>query len=165
MSTPKPAAAPTDSSSQLPNTLFGLLDAAISEARTLDRELYSPYFDAWHHFTDERICEFCLGGALIASRLPFSFAETVLPWMLPEETQKKLKVLDRIRIGHFAHAYRALYGFSPKGDARELALTLPKPSQHYFSGWEEFEEHLDSLALILPSLKELDRLAAADGSA
>lgn len=164
MSTPQPSVALINNSSQLPDTLFGLLNAAINEARTLDRELYSPYFDSWHHYANECICEFCLGGALIASRLPFSFTETVLPWMLPERTQKKLHALDLIRTGNFAHAYHSLYGSFPSGDARDLVRTLQKPPQHYFSGWEEFEEHLASLALILPSLKELDRLAAVAGS-
>ena len=144
----------------LPATLSGLLEAAIRDARRLDRDIYAPYYDEWHHASDANYCEVCLAGGLMAGTLRLSPRVTVSPHMLDHETETKLDALDFMRCGLWKQAFDLIHNRVASLEISNLLFALPAPSHGNFTGWIEFEAHLDSLEELLPDLRVIDQLAA-----
>ena len=144
----------------LPSTLSGLLEAAILDARSLDRTVYVPYHDEWHHASTRNYCEVCLGGALMAGKLKLSPRVSVSPHMLAHETEVKLDALDFMRCGLWKQAFDLIHNRVPSRAISDLLFTLPAPPFGNFTGWIEFNAHLDSLEELLPALRNIDQHAA-----
>ena len=144
----------------LPDTLAGLVEAAIIDARLLDHSTYVPRHDQWHFSGNPPFCEVCLAGCLIAGRLNIPPDAIASPSTFSAEIQTKLNTLNCIRLGIYQRAFFTLYGKEPNTHLNELILTLPKPLCSYFSGWGEFYGHLDSLERLLPALCTIDSEAA-----
>ena len=144
----------------LPSTLAGLLEAAILDARSLDRNIYVPYHDEWHHASNHNYCEVCLGGALMAGTLNLSPRVTLSPHMLSHETEVKLDALDFIRCGLWKQAFDLIHNRVPSRAISDLLFALPAPPFGNFTGWIEFNAHLDSLEELLPALRNIDQHAS-----
>ena len=144
----------------LPDTLAGLVEAAIIDARLLDHGTYVPRHDHWHYSGNPPFCEVCLAGSLIAGRLNIPPDATASPSTFRGEIQAKLNTLNCIRLCIYQRAFITLYGRTPPPHLGEMFLTMPKPLCSYFSGWSEFNGHLDSLERLLPSLRAIDDEAA-----
>ena len=122
----------------LPSTLAGLLQAAITDARSLEHS-----------------------SSLIASRLRFPPTSIVNPDQFSDDTKCKLRAVDSIRRGEWREAFSHVYHFQPFGELTSRLCALPKPRQTEFYGCNSFEQHLKSLEAIMPSIAAIDRIAAA----
>ena len=92
----------------LPKTLNGLLAAAVSDAKSLNRKLYIPHFAYWHRPHIGHRCEVCLAGSLECNR-----NDNVLVHMLDEPLKVKVEALNAMRRGGFINAYHILYNRRP----------------------------------------------------
>ena len=146
----------------MPDTMYGLLEAAISDARSLSRRHYRPHYYEWHSRNDHGQCEICLSGSLVAGRLRFDPSTDIQPWMLPHDTQRKLETLNAMRTGNWVHAYNLLYqrAASPTVDAR--LSSLPLAAHHDFVGRRQFNSHLKSLEKIIPRLRKIEEAQPLD---
>ena len=145
----------------LPSTLGDLLRAAITDARSLDKRAYLPYSVNWHFASKHGPCEVCLAGCLIAGRLRNSPSQHFCPGHFPNDIKHKLRAVDCMRRGDWHSAYAFLY--EPLDDNDPLVTRLQQVPHHdhsNFYGWRRFEKHLASLESLLPSLEEIDRIAA-----
>ena len=159
---PQTLAAPLSVSEpcRLPGTMAGLLEAAINDARALDRDTYLPYSEYWHFITFHDVCQVCLAGSLIAVSLKNSPRITIDPDMFSDDTEDKLHAVEAMRTGDWAEAFRLIYSRTPYAELYTLLQELAKPKQPHFLGWKSFNAHLDSLESILPELRQVDELAA-----
>ena len=140
----------------LPDTMSGLLETAINDARRLDPNSYRPRSSEWHTATEEGPCEICLAGSLIAGTFNSSPNTNMKPWMFSAETEVKLEALDAMRRGSWLQAFLSLYDRRPARAIQERLCFLPLPSCIDFNGWDEFNAHLDSLESIIPDLREIE---------
>lgn len=141
-STPHPSQAdhcsPVSEPSSLPSTLSGLLQAAITDARSLDQS-----------------------SSLIASRLRNPPTRSVDPDQFSDDTDYKLRAVDSIRRGEWRDAFSYVYGLQSGEELASRLDVLPKPRQTDFYDWPGFERHLQSLEQIIPSIVEIEEIAAA----
>lgn len=142
---------------QLPDTLSGLLEAAVNDARSLDRTLYSPNHVEWHCPDDYDRCEICLSGAVIAGRLNIRSHTEATPKEFDYSTAMKLSAIDKMRTGQWRSAFDILHHHNPPVDSHLLFVELPAPDCPYFTDWDEFDFHLRSLDAIIPRLREIER--------
>ena len=146
----------------LPDTLSGLLEAAIAAARALDRRLYLPNHNEWHKssFKDDRsiVCEVCLAGSVVAQTLLISPGLTISPSDFQSSVCVKLSAINNMRCGMWDAAYELLYDDNPSIATKNLLQAIPRPLHPTFDGWAEFESHLDSLEKTLPALREIDSI-------
>ena len=142
---------------QLPDTLSGLLEAAVDDARSLDRDLYLPNHVEWHCPDDYDHCEICLAGAVIAGRLNVRSYSESSPKEFAYATAMKLSAIDKMRTGHWRSAFDILHDYHPPVDPHLLFVELPAPDFPYFTDWEEFDMHLRSLDAIIPRLREIEQ--------
>ena len=122
----------------LPSTLSGLLQAAITDARSLDQS-----------------------SSLIASRLRFPPTRSVDPYRFSDDTKYKLRAVESIHRGQWRDAFSYVYNLQPDGELASRLDALPKSRQTDFYDWRDFERHLMSLEQIIPSIVEIDEIAAA----
>ena len=151
-----PPAAPVS----LPDTMAGLVEAAIIDARLLDHNTYLPRGDHWHYSGNPPYCTICLAGSLIAGRLNFPPDSTASPCTFDAATKSKLNALSCIRLGMYLPAFRVIHKKAPTPHITELLHSLPKPFCSHFNGWVEFNFHLNSLERLLPSFRKIDDEAA-----
>lgn len=144
----------------LPCALSELLHTAIADARSLSPDTYVPCSSQWHFASTLGTCQVCLAGSLIAGSLNNSPRFNAEPDMFSDDTDDKLRAVDAMRQGEWTEAYDYLYGEEPSAETRVLLLTLPKPVDIDFFGWRSFKRHLASLEVLLPTLAEIDELAA-----
>ena len=137
---PSPAdhCSPVSEPCSLPSTLSGLLQAAITDARSLEHS-----------------------SSLIASRLRNPPTTNVDPDQFSYDTGCKLHAIDSIRRGDWHDAFSYVYALQPAGDLSARLDALPKPRQIDFYDWACFERHLQSLEQIIPSIDEIDEIATA----
>ena len=147
-----------------PKTLSGAIELAIADARSLDRTDYCPSAGRWHEPMTSS-CRFCLAGAVIAGTLSFDRHHLVEPSMMPllksveaNKWRQILLALDNVRGGSWGNAWARMYAKSDGvTDPVPFELKdLPVPENTYFSGWPEFEQHLESLEEVLPALREIE---------
>ena len=152
--------APESCSSLLPDTMAGLLHAAIIDARSLDRTIYNPYFDEWHGDFDLHRCEICLAGSLIAGTLNATPGVRISPNAYPRDINAKLEALDYMRSGMWSDAFRLVYGRKPDSRIESMLRAIASPSNASFCGWDEFDDHLASLEELLLDLRRIDAQVA-----
>ena len=145
----------------LPKTLNGLLGVAVSDAKSLSRELYIPHFAYWHRPHIGQRCEVCLAGSLIAGSLECNRNYNVLVHMLDETLKAKVEALNAMRRGDFTNAYRILYNRRPSPRTHTRLDELPVPAHPEFVGWQQFNAHLRSLDAIIPRLREIEETRLA----
>ena len=142
----------------LPATLADLLTVAISDARQLDPELYSPRSGHWHYMINDSPCYVCLAGCVIAVSLHHSPYFDKQPWMFPQHTADKLYALNYMRCGRWLDAYHLLYGHVPARFIETELFYLRMPKMNTFDNWDDFHVHLDSLESIVPDLRRIESL-------
>lgn len=112
--------------------MAGLVEAAIIDARLLDRSTYSPLADHWHYSGNPPYCEICLAGSLIAGRLNFPPDCTASSRSFDSVAEDKLNTLNSIRVGIYLHAFKVIHKKAPTPRISELLRFLPKPLCSYF---------------------------------
>lgn len=148
----------TSDSIALPSSMAGLLEAAIKDARRLDRKTYFPHHGQWHCATNSNSCEVCLAGSLIAGTLRVGSNYTVSANSFSTRAQRLLVALDDMRIGHWTGAFYHVYGVDADASLRKSLKSIPNPDPYCFIGWPAFVRHLDSLEQFLPRLRQIDRI-------
>ena len=144
---------------RLPSTLSGLLETALDDASSLNRETYTPYSDFWHRSRLDDVCEVCLAGCLIARTLDNRPAFTLLPIMFSTNTRRKLETVNLMRLGNWYSAFTKHYLDAPVDEISQLIRSLPQPVDRNFCGWERFLCHINSLRGAVKQLREIDALA------
>ncbi len=129
---------PVSEPSALPSTLSGLLQAAITDARSLDQS-----------------------SSLIAGRLRNPPTRSVDPDQFSDDTEYKLRAVDSMRRGEWHDAFSYVYDLQPDEELAARLDALPNPRQTDFYDWPDFERHLMSLEQIIPSIVEIDEIASA----
>ncbi|MCY4588308.1 MAG: hypothetical protein OXB98_19945 [Bryobacterales bacterium] len=151
---------PVDNSQpSLPNSMSGLIERAIADARSLDPSLYHPKSRQWHAKPLVGPCEICLAGSVIAETFKAPADRQRFPWFFGIDVVNKLHALDSMRCGCWNHAFYIIYGFRPTAEIDQRLYALGHPSHADFEGWDEFRTHLDSLESILPTLREIEAAA------
>lgn len=146
------------SSARLPATMSGLLEAAINDARSLDRATYYPFSREWHNaYRRSARCKICLAGCIIAGSLNIAPDINVDSSSFDHQTESLLDALDQMRYGIWSKAHRLIYGDIASNDLRDYLYALPQPSRSNFDGWDDFDVHLASLESFLPRLRIVDR--------
>ena len=149
------------SETSLPATLAGLLEAAVNDARKLDRTIYYPTNEQWHRSVAswrKPYCEVCLAGCLIAGTLDVESCDSVTASMFDDRTSMLLDALDDMRIGYWISAFKRIYDGELRPSLRSLLERIPVPLHTEFIGWEQFDAHLKSLQRIIPRLRQVDQL-------
>lgn len=144
---------------KLPDTMSGLLETALNDARNLDRYRYMPNSEQWHNSTIRSSCEVCLSGSIIARTFRIPPDTDIHPVLFSDVTFHKLEAVDSMRSGDWWHAFVCVYDHFPNDAAEKLILALDIPRQADFSGWDEFETHLESLQGFIPQLRKIDEAA------
>ena len=144
-------------SQSLPDTMSGLLAAAIADGRQLDRTLYHPRCGEWHTAWEHRPCQVCLAGSVIAGSLGASHHQTLYPNSYQGPIRNKLESLDFMRRGKWVLAFKALYQRHPNLSTAIRLNRLSRPDNKDFNGWQGFNSHLDSLEEILPDLRQIEQ--------
>ena len=146
------------SNAALPQTMAGLLEVAINDARKLDRSIYLPFHNEWHNpNAGSFFCEICLAGSVIAGSLKIAPNLAVSSLAFDKRTEELLDALDNMRYGHWSKAFDLIYNRIPSLQIRDYLQALPEPAHSEFDGWEDFDLHLASLERMLPQLRSIDR--------
>jgi len=140
----------------LPDTMSGLLAAAITEARALDPRIYHPNSFYWHDTDEEQQCQVCLAGSVIAGTLQVPPDRTVFPESFAGDVPAKLSALENMRLGNWSDAYQQFYAQEPSPSISHRLGYLRRPSCSYFDGWEEFHTFLDSLEKSIEPLRAIE---------
>ena len=151
-------------SDALPETMAGLLQCAIDDARKLDKAEYYPRHDQWHESRPHplmSVCEVCLAGSVIAGTLRIPFNHSCTPVAFDSQTSNLLHAIDDMRDANWNYAFIRVYKRSPSFSLQAKLQRIPSATHIHFSGWKQFESHLDSLQKIVPRLREIDSMAAA----
>lgn len=141
---------------RLPSTMSGLLEAAIKDARAIDRSRYMPFSEEWHNALNSSVCEVCLAGSLIAQTLRIPFDLDFAPFMFSETTMRKLEAVDSMRCGFWRRVFDLLYATAPSKTISDKLEALGMPDNADFYGWGEFDRLLNSLESLVPRLREID---------
>ncbi len=144
----------------LPDTMSGLLESAIADARKLNRKTYFPDSDRWHT-AEKDACAICLAGSLIAGTLQTPPDKTVFPESFTGDVPAKLDSLDCMRLGAWKLAYHKFYGHEPSFALIDQLAGLPQPYSKHFTGWDEFHILLNSLEKAVQPLREIELDAEA----
>ena len=136
----------------LPDTLADLLEVAVNDMNSLDRDRYLPNSLMWHSGTDreDSVCEVCLGGAALAGSLgmdrstPNGTADTIIRFGL---NGNKIRALDALRCGDIRTAAYTLnwhpdsialaQAFEQREEMWELRSDLAAVSSFYT--WEHWD--------------------------
>ena len=155
----------------LPDKLSELLEVAINDLLSLDREKYTPTWDHWHTppiDPDKGKCAVCLAGAVIANlddTSPTSYIDVTEDVTFADnhliddaDLLRKLLALDELRSGSIARAC----------DTMEIELSLEQTARiqctyhtYYnnmgasFLDWPSAETHIEKLRIMVAELKEM----------
>ena len=157
-----------------PATLADALALAIADARNLDHEKYWPNAGIWHTPSPREIggvaglCQVCLAGAVVAGTLGFPkdspasvspqtfiSSQVLLPW------KNVLFAIDNARLGSWHAAWGHFYDMHAPADL----YSLPVPEFREFCGWDQMNDHIDSLERILPQLRAIEEATLAEAKA
>ena len=140
-----------------PDTMADLLEAAIADARGLNRKRYRPDAELWHSPAFNGECRVCLAGCFIAAKLRPSSDTDIDIADLSSSVANNLKALDYMRTGNWSIAFKSFYSVLPDSDTERQLNELPIPTDPDFSTWFEFDLHLASLDEIVPWLREIEQ--------
>ena len=138
----------------LPNTLSELIMVAVTDARKLDRDLYSPCSRLFHFFTTQRWCLVCDAGAVMAGTLGRDRQEDSCPSQYSRSVEAKLNALDAARQGHYYAALRII-GLSGSGIDEEALESIGDSPHQSYKTWEEFDKHLNHMEGVARQLEAL----------
>ena len=142
-----------------PNRLSDLIELAIKDARELDRSVYQPDASRWHEPTfRNRGCRVCLGGSVIARTLRVTKETKIktVQQLQPTEWQYALRALDDARFGSWKSAHGWINLTTPiTGKLSDRMCRIERPEHIDFSGWDDFDAHLASLADRATRLRKL----------
>ena len=151
---------------RLPSTMSGLLEAAIKDARAIDRSRYMPFSEEWHNALNSSVCEVspaddgnchvCLAGSLIAETFLIPFDLDFAPFMFSDVTMRKLEAVDSMRCGFWRRVFDLIYAEVPSKSISDKLEALGMPDNADFYGWGEFDRLLNSLESLVPRLREID---------
>ena len=133
-----------------PEKLSELVRLVIKDGRGLDPAAYKPNAETWH-VPDGGVCSGCLAGAVMAGtlgldhRVGFDQASWVTGHYA-EDSALALRALDEVRMGSYAYALELLYDFREGGRYPDVS-GIEAPECSDFKNFEEFEQHLCSLAV------------------
>lgn len=142
----------------LPDTLSGLIAAAVRDARSLDRSRYIPHSREWH-VPENKHCLVCLAGTMIAGSLNARPQREYSPSDFTQDAMNKLYALNRTRYGNWIAAWDHFYGNLPSPYTCSKLAALPAPACHWFADWTQFDKCLRSLERIIPQLRDIEQLA------
>ena len=146
-------------SASLPDTMACLLETAITDARALDRKVYTPHYDKWHQPYFEGRCFVCLAGSFIARTLEIHHTDRATARTFDRRTSDLLDAIDHMRHGRWNFAFQLVYRQAAPNNLYEQLMKIPAPEHSNFFGWDQFDKHLASLDEIIPQLQQIDREA------
>ena len=129
-----------------------LIRHAVKDSRSLNRDVYSPAFGAWHRYSIEKSkCFICFAGAVIAGSLGGNFKNDAFPVNFPKE-KKRLVALDYFRRGMFSVVWWRVgmdeLGTETGSDNSQKCLKelqTIKSSVFAFESWEEYDTFLEDM--------------------
>lgn len=139
---------------KLSSFIFDLL----KEIKKIDREKYIPVGNRWHNpILNKNICYACLAGMYAAAVKWVPFNMSLMP-VIPEDAEPAVDIdrkqketidaIDWIRLGRWNRAVLRLNDTLPSSAQMALipAGERPRaPVMSRFNGWEEFDQHIESL--------------------
>ena len=135
-----------------PRRLSDLIEMAIREARSLDRDIYEPNAGEWH-LPSGQTCIVCLSGAIIARTLGEDHEREAVPEDYHEEEwTKALFALNEVREGEYGHALIFMGKKLPE-PPEDFRWRYPQPRNQDFQTWEELDDHMASLEDALQVLR------------
>ena len=151
---------------ELPDQLSDLLELAVRDMRSLDRQRYFPNAYEWHvpmqfygdgvpPTDDGRRCACCLAGSVMAQTLKTPITENQCPYMyeMPEMdgVTEKLTAIDSARMGDYRFAWDQLQDAVGRREEltkeqKDLLREINGPTSHqYFQSWEEADRFLERM--------------------
>ena len=142
---------------RLPPRPSDLIDLAVSDFRSLDRDRYIPNSSIYH--TRDRttsLCHVCLAGAVIAGTLGIPQEKRATPSDLTTEGRisfndfKRLMALDAARAARWRTMFNTL-GMDPDRlpERDQVIIQLQDQTErnaaHTFLGWPELHTHLEHM--------------------
>ena len=151
-----------------PEKLSDLIELAVADARTLDRDTYIPDCWAWHAPGRNNKCRVCLAGAVIAGTLRVKpktevvrgteeYTLTTDDGETPVEDKvwsTALYAIDNARGGDWSKALGALDIQVDEATSRKLDK-VRGPEEPHFHTWTELGDHLDSMTECAQELRGL----------
>ena len=142
--------------SEPPKRLSDLVELAIKDARGLDPDIYEPAESYWHRPSSDGLCRICLAGAVLAGTLGYSPDLDIDPQKIGDDRwERALIALEELRTGFWRTAWGVFHTENPHN--AKLLISLPPPTPRDFSNWQQMEEHLRSLEVILPRLRAFEK--------
>lgn len=140
-----------------PEKLSELIQLAIADTRSLDRDNYRPTWTTWHApHADNGRCMICVAGGAIAGTLGYPADTTIAlaerdlndPFstrIADRRWRNALKAIGAASAGEWKRAFRTLHGHVPDEELCERLDEIPKPADARFENWAALDNHLGSL--------------------
>lgn len=148
----------------LPDLPSDLIQLAIDDANSLDRNRYVAN-SAWWHSTNihSQTCNICFAGAVIAGTLKGRPTHSIHPAHFhctvegrdANETSDKLSALDDFRKGNFSRGVGELPIQTTPSQRDSLNHRMSIPTHYNFSNWAEYDIFLTEMALAVTQLKQI----------
>lgn len=150
----------------LPDTLSALLRLAVSDARSLDRDLYVPNAMDWHKPSGRGTCSICAAGAILAGTLGIGRHQLydparAMPIKASAVIANKLDAVEYVRHGRIPKALAVMGVPEDEINSKLLRLitrhgifgfSLRHP---HFSGWALFDEYLEDIEAFCDALESV----------
>ena len=137
---------------QLPPKPSDLLQLAIDDAMSVDRNIYVPNHLYYHQGANRKTCHICIAGSVIANTIKFPHNQETTPAKLltdrriSDKDAQRLLAIDLAQSGLWTRALDNL-DINPDNTpgCQSVAAALEaKPNSHRdFRSWSEFDLHLD----------------------
>lgn len=137
---------------KLPKVPSELLELAITDAASLDRDRYTPQAHSYHKpLLTEQLCQVCLAGAIMAGTIGIKNNEDLTPLELfqngriTKNDMKALTAVDNARAGAWHVFLHILYirpENTPNYDQLQQELKEQPNLHDHFQNWEQFDEHV-----------------------
>ena len=154
------------------STLSSFIRAAVTDARGINREFYSPNARFWHTATNNKDrqngCLVCFAGAVLANMIPATITihdiNGLLDLDMPRPAINRLVALDFVRCGDLVGAIGHMNftePFTPSQKAQLVGLQQQLDGHRnaiwhtQFVGWRDFDEFLVSMEVIANQLEAI----------
>ena len=148
----------------LPDKLSDLIELAVKDARSLNRDKYRPHWEYWHASfvpEDGGMCSVCLAGAVMAGTMGVSHEVSAHPYLYSAEEREKLLALDNVREGNVPLALVKINPDISFELALEIFRWMPSSSKVFdsswgsFNDWEQFDRLLIWCSKVAVELRKL----------
>lgn len=145
----------------IPEKLTDLIELALADAKTLDRDKYIPDAGNWHNPKPSRnTCLVCLAGMIMVGTLGLRPTDVGIPRRWYDEDPKwtdAIMALDDVRDGDYVSAVdKVMSYFEVTVEVKEKLTVIPTARPELFSGWEQWDQFARQLETeVLPALREL----------